>query len=1204
MIKIYRRMIFILIMLSIVSIVLAAPAGNTAPVISNIDVVSIADTGARITFTVDQFRARTVIDYGETESLGTLSSWDNGTRKDKGITLYNLLSGKKYYYSIHAYNNNNQSLSSSSQTQSFTTTNTTITDPITPNDTAPDISNINVDDTTSSTANISFRVSQNDADTRIYYGTSEALGTWSNWNNDISSQRRITLSGLSNDTRYNFSIYAYNGSNNSYYKNSTIGAFTTKNVSSNGTDNNTGNNTGNAPSITSTTPEKTVYTEGNQSVNFTILFDQVVDIKWYLNGANVKTNDSATSSYYLNTTPSVGTWNITATGKNGSKTTSYSWTWTVRPETSNTGNRIWDGTKGMSTTYIWNSFSFSGFYYDLDNNISTEQLTIRDIKSTIDQGDVIYTTSPIDVDFEYSNFGEYQVIGFMASKYFAGYTENSSISNKEKKSTIGNGQLQKILLDDDEKRTLTQGGTLTLEEGYVLQMKEVDVGAGKGQIWLVLLKDGSEVDNGVIAGGDTYIYSKKVGGVDELPIIAVHFDTVFRGKETNAAFVKGIFQISESVTSIKSGDRYSKMEISGIGSDKITMDNRDSIGLSRGNTIDLMGDLKIIVADSNTLRFALSIDRPKGTGEVGEIFEVRGTIYPVTNKWTPMNFGLNVGNKNLGFYYDLDEDIGTESLKMENISGSTIPDGKLIYSTSPQEVSFGYSNFGKYQVIGFMADKYFAGYTENTKPPNPSTTIEKKSVVSQGELHKVLIDDDKQRTVSVGSTLTLKDGYVLKAKDIDSGARTMLLSLLKDGSEVDETPLSAGQTYVYTKKMGSAGDVPLIITRFDSVFSGKETQAAFVKGMFQISENYTSVKSGDTYEKMEVSSANANGISMINDGSISLSAGNVIDLMGDIKLKVADSSDVRFYPFVEISVDMVEISSNQLIIDVPLKITAGDTINMEITAGGSTIDGASVTVNNVEIGKTNITGDINYTIPKTYKGAYYINVTKTGYQTATKKIEIQEYIEGKLSIGAPVTANQFDTISIYVTSNGTAVSGVMVIYDNVTIGTTGDYGVVNYTLESSGIHTISTIKSGYISISREIDVKAPFSEFNAQGISIIPNKISRNDKVLIRSNITNVGTKADTKSIELLINGSAVDNISLSLNPKEIKEINFTYKASLPQGNYTVEIIDKKGTLEVKDAPFNILLIAAILTVIGAIIVYIITTKDDRIVGLIKKYKK
>ncbi len=56
------------------------------------------------------------------------------------------------------------------------------------------------------------------------------------------------------------------------------------------------------------------------------------------------------------------------------------------------------------------------------------------------------------------------------------------------------------------------------------------------------------------------------------------------------------------------------------------MDNSVSVDLSAGNTVDLMGNLKIIVADdSNFLRFALSAER---TGT----YEVRGTVFPVTDE--------------------------------------------------------------------------------------------------------------------------------------------------------------------------------------------------------------------------------------------------------------------------------------------------------------------------------------------------------------------------------------------------------------------------------------------------------------------------------------------------------------------------------------------------------------------------------------------
>ncbi len=863
-------------------------------------------------------------------------------------------------------------------------------------------------------------------------------------------------------------------------------------------------------------------------------------------------------------------------------------------DSSQFGNRLWDGTKNMSNaTYIWNSFSFAGFYYDLDDNLTTEELTINNIKRTIAEGDVSYKTSPAEVSFDYSAFGKYQVIGFMAGKYFAGYTRNSSISGNKEISTIGSGQLHRVLLDDEDRRVVSEGGTFTLKEGYVLRLKEIDIGAGPRQIWLTLLKNGVEVDSDFAAAGETYVYSKKAGVVSDLPVIAVRIDSVFRGREVNAAFIKGVFQISDSYTQVRSGDRYGAMVITGASRDRITMESRNVIDISPGNKIDLMGDLKIVVADnSSVLRFALSAER---TGT----YEVRGTIYPVTEVWTPLNFGLNIGGTNVGFYYDMDEDIGTENLTIDQISGTSIPDGKLIYSTSPQEVSFDYSPFGRYHVIGFMADKYFAGYTANT-----SISGNKRiNTIGSGQLHRVLLDDEDRRVVSEGATLTLKEGYVLRLAAVDIGAAPgqVWITLFKDGSEVESDVVAAGDTYVYSKKVGGVSDLPIIAMHFDSVFRGREVNAAFTRGIFQISEAIASVKSGDRYGQMEINRVGADGIGMDNPNSISLSAGSKVELMGNINFKVADSSDVRFYPFVMVTPEMV---INQLVIDAPAKATAGDTVKIKVTAGGVAVEGASMTIDPV-IGqienKTGRDGVLNYTLPRTLKGVYNITATKLGYQKATRSMEVQGYIEKRLSIDSPAKSNQFEIITIRVTHNDAAISGATVSYDNDSIGTTGSDGALNYTLETSGTHTITASKNGYITVLREIDVIMPFSEFRALDINITPDVIFTDQETVITSNITNAGTKTDTLPVVLIINQTEVDNRSVTLAPLEVKEINFTYKADLPAGNYTVEILGQKELLEVKEvplkAPLNVFLIAGIaiiVIVIGAIIIYLVTAKKTK----------
>jgi S-layer protein (TIGR01567 family) len=1197
MTKLYKRIVFVFLILCAISVVFTngvtsaapkvVPPRATAPNVGNIAVEGITDVSADVTFTVDQIDASAVVHYGTTQAMTKKSGVNIDASLTRTITLSGLSAGQKYYYSVYANNGTDPSKSYNSPTDNFVT-NVTQSGP---SEVAPIITNVTVVGITDSTVNISFSVDQPDADTIVNYGTTTSLGTLSKWDNSTSLNRNIMLSGLLNSTGYSFSIRVYNGTNMSYYTDSKVDKFTTINGSApSPTPTPTPTPVAKiVPTISVSTPEQSINTTVNIPIKFTVSFATVANVAWYLDDVVVKNESLVQSSYYNGNAAVVGVYNVTVVGSNDNGSVSYSWNFTVNPVVFGTGNRIWDGSKSMSTTYMWNAFSFAGFYYDVDTNMGTEELVINNISRLINVGDITYRTSPQEVNFGYSEFGKYQVVGFMANKYFAGY-KNTTIpgptNNFGDISTISQGQLHKVLIDDDSKRTISVGGTIALQEGYVLKATDIDLNART--MLLVLLKDGAEVDTSPLSAGNTYVYSKRVGNVEGLPLILVRFDSVFSGQEMQAAFIKGIFQISDVPTLVHAGDTFGSMEVSGINGDNITMDNRDTVGLSPGSTIDLMGDLKIIVADdSNKLRFALSVER---TGA----FDVRGTVYPVTKEWTPMNFGLDVGGTNIGFYYDLDEDIGTEDLKVDSISGNTIPAGGLIYSTSPQQVSFNYSNFGKYQVVGFMADKYFAGYSGQTIP-GPTNSFGDISTISQGQLHKVLIDDDVKRTIAVGGTIALQDGYVLKAKDIDLNARTMLLSLIKDGVEVDTSPLSADQTYVYSKRVGNVESLPLIMVRFDNVFSGQELQTAFLKGMFQIAETPTTVNVGDSFGNMEVNSVSQNSITMSNKASIGLSSGNTVDVMGDIKFKVADSGDVRFYPFVSVTPDMV---GTQLEVNIPTRATGGDTISINVTAGGIPIEGASIVVapeTGLTSKDTDTNGTANFTFPKRSKGTYKVTATKTGYESANRTIDIQQYIEGALNMNVPTTIDQFQNIPIHVTANGTGVNNTSVAYDNVSIGTTDENGNLNYTFNDNGSHTLNASKDSYIGVSIDVNIRAPFSEFKAQDINVTPSKTFTGEEIVIMSNITNSGTKEDTKSIDLIINGTSVDNVSVTLSPKETKDINFTHKISLPEGNYTVEILEQKTLVEVqKEQTYTFLIMAIIATIIGAIVIYVGTTKRGR----------
>ena len=86
--------------------------------------------------------------------------------------------------------------------------------------------------------------------------------------------------------------------------------------------------------------------------------------------------------------------------------------------------RIWDEDRGLSTTYKWDAQSYSGFYYDLNSGVSSEEMTITNIKRNIDEGDIEYITRPTETDFEYNDWG-------VITSYSIHYTKLYDAKNAE-----------------------------------------------------------------------------------------------------------------------------------------------------------------------------------------------------------------------------------------------------------------------------------------------------------------------------------------------------------------------------------------------------------------------------------------------------------------------------------------------------------------------------------------------------------------------------------------------------------------------------------------------------------------------------------------------------------------------------------------------------------------------------------------------------
>nr|WP_281085452.1 S-layer protein domain-containing protein [Methanosarcina acetivorans] len=825
---------------------------------------------------------------------------------------------------------------------------------------------------------------------------------------------------------------------------------------------------------------------------------------------------------------------------------------TAAAEVSNsTGDRIWDENANQSLTYTWTPQTYSGFYYDLDTGEGSEYMTIHLTAGSrsIARNGLEYETKPIETEFEFENWGSYQVIGFMAERYFAGYTENSSFVN-DGISVISDGQLSKILIDSDDRESMYTGSSLILEEGYSLNIVEVDVSGDK--VWVQLEKDGDVVDNGFLSSDSDYVYETDLGDTEDVPLIAVHLDQIFSGTETNAVFVDGVFQVSDEFVKIENGDRFEKMEISSTSSSGITMKNRDSFTLSKGDTVEIMGILSFLVADADDIRFAPIVE----TSEPGT-YELRGTVHDEvfdTTVWTPFNFE--------GFYYNIDENVSTESLTLtEDISGRSIDDETLVYSTSPALVKFEHEDWGSYEVIGFMAEKYFAGYPDDTFGNSKSV-----SVLSDNVLAKVLIDDDNKKSMFTGSSLTLDEGYSLNIAEVDVNGDTVWVQLKKDGNVVDEDFLNSNSDYVYETGLGGAEDLPLIAVHLDQIFSGTETNAVFIEGVFQISEDYVELSQGDSFGEMELSTISSSGIRMKNEDSISLSKGNTIDLMGNIKFRVADASVLRFYPYVEVET----AAQDQLEIETPDVLVVGQAAEILATARNVSVSEVELFLDDESIGTTGDDGTLTYT--PTEEGSFTLSASKAGYISGTRDVDVVGAGVLKLLLSvSPETARIGDQITIKVTDSveNKPVSGADVYFGGQKVEEqTGTDGTVSYWATAPGTYTVNATKTGYEEGETIVEVSEDKAVFEYSDFSIEPASVEGGDAVTIRVKVENTGNIAGENEVELLVNGEPVESETVSLEAGTSTVVEFSNTES-EAGNYTVEIGDMSGTYEVtKSTPF------------------------------------
>ncbi len=549
----------------------------------------------------------------------------------------------------------------------------------------------------------------------------------------------------------------------------------------------------------------------------------------------------------------------------------------------------------------WSPEDFGWFYYDLDEGVGGESLSVDVVGKLAEKNHIIYTSRVFSSDFKFEPWGRYETIAFLGKPYLAGFPESNFT---EAASFLEKGELRRVLIDNDEVHTLTYNESLPLMGGYTIALAGIS-DSGE-EVSFVLFKNGKPVDASVVNVGETYVYK-----IDDIPVILVHLTDAMCGGDCGIAEVDGVFQVSDSpAIHLSEGSRLDNMKLTDISEEGIEFRTDVDLNLNRNTVVPLLDGLVLVVTDAPKLVYY-----PQGGIFDYGVHEIRGPVYtgnstlpllnPVTRatvgqikaRWNSENFS--------GFYFDPEDLLGSEGLTINNLSGrdiksydSRVENGLRMgtsgmqYSSFVQPSEFEFKPWGSYYAVGFLGQLWFAGYGTNT-----SDEIGHINTMSQQQIHQLLLDLDEVVTVDVGRSLPLRDGYELALLSVSDDEA--VVHLRKNGEMVESAVLEPNSTYVYKRDVDDINDLPIIAVHIQNVFEGdleKDTQWMVVDGIFQISDrNYLPVDPGNDFGEFEIVSSDPRFLFLVNPDTISLDRDSSQSLWYGMNIKVADNDTLRYY---------------------------------------------------------------------------------------------------------------------------------------------------------------------------------------------------------------------------------------------------------------------------------------------------------------------
>ncbi len=425
-------------------------------------------------------------------------------------------------------------------------------------------------------------------------------------------------------------------------------------------------------------------------------------------------------------------------------------------------------------------------------------------------------------------------------------------------------------LADSYKRTLVDGETLVLPEGFSITVLGTDQRTTPRSASFSLMKDGEEIDNMVMRVGDAYEYKMDLNrsGRRDNWVMRFKVDEVFAGSTVDLVQLKTLQLISPEVLSINNGSTiYFTSE--GYRTDIMNNDKtikvvpRGDISLIDGGTTFFMDNWFGVKVQSDAAVVS-SAAMTADTSGLTEAFE-----YLVFDR---TDFNLTSMKNPAILFFDMDAGQGFEKLDFSieqmcpGCNRYNIPGHSLKYSTEIYHA--GDSNDPE---IAWLGQHY--SVIENT--------------TSRFLISRFLIDENENtyHLLGVGDSLQLKDGFYLKLVDINTFSATAEFSLVKDNAESHNPALKAGDTYQYKKDLKGNGKEEDWLIRFkiESIYT--ETGKVRINGLQMISPQVLELNNGETMESYRIDigkDANMLEIRMNDrDNDILLKEDDITGIIGD-----------------------------------------------------------------------------------------------------------------------------------------------------------------------------------------------------------------------------------------------------------------------------------------------------------------------------------